>query len=201
MGYLLSLSGLDGSGKTTQAEHISDILKKQGLNVEVIHFKTVEPKRYLPRIKNRLQQYIAGHCIESKEETHQICCAYLFCEKVMDKVWPSLCKNDLTILDRYRDSALCYHYLQGGIYPSVQQIYNSVTSPNKNIFLDLSPEDCFRRIQSRESLSPFETPNYLEKAYAYYQSNRERFIWINAAQAPETITWMILSEIGRLPIL
>lgn len=196
MGYLLALSGLDGSGKTTQAEHISSILKGYGLKVEVLHFKNVESKKYLPNIKRRLEQYIVDHHIEDKKEVHQICCSFLFNEKIIDKVLPSLELNNFIILDRYRDSALCYHYLlDDRIYPHVQTIYDEMICPDLNFFLDLSPDECYKRVKPRENLSPFETPEYLRQAYDYYQSTRDKFIWIKGTQSIDDISRTILEEI------
>lgn len=197
MGYLLSLSGLDGSGKTTQAHKISSVFKEKGLNVEVIHLKNLAPEQYLLQIKEDLKFYTRKYRIHSKEEAYQICCAFLFCAKVEDVVLPSLEINDLTILDRYRESALCAHHLISKIYSSAQKIYDSSINPDCNVFLDSLPSECYKRIQSRDEMSPFETPDYLEKAYSYYNSIKDRFTWINASQSPEQITQKIVLEMAK----
>lgn len=194
-GYLIALSGLDGSGKSTQAENLKMVLEERGYSVNVIHLKTVESKKYLVNVKKRLDVYSFTHKLASKEEKHQVCCAFLYCEKVNDIVGESLFAYDYTILDRYRDSALCNHYMLGKIYPSVQQIYDSLLAPYINVFLDYPPVECYFRLQQRTELSPFETPEYLDKAYKYYYANKEKFLWIDARKESKMITDEIMSAI------
>lgn len=196
-GYLIALSGLDGSGKSTQAENMKLILEEKRYSVNVIHLKTIESKKYLLNVKKRFDDYFLMHNVDSREEKHQICSAFLYCEKVNDIVGGSISTYDYTILDRYRESALCNHYMLGKIFPSVQQIYDSLPDPHINVFLDFPPGECYLRLQQRTVLSPFETPKYLDIAYKYYYVNKEKFLWIDARKDSKMITNEIISAICK----
>ncbi|WP_270564232.1 dTMP kinase [Clostridium beijerinckii] len=195
MGIFIALSGLDGSGKSTQAELLSDMCRVKGMNVNVLHLKTMKSDKYLLKIKRKLQQYIIQNNVEDTDELRNIGSALLFYEKVNDKVLSSLHSYDLTIIDRYCESALCYHYLEDGLYPSVQQIYDTLVKPDVNIFLDLPPNECYKRIANRKYWSLFETPEYLEKAYTFYQTIRGNFTWIDATKSIEDITKFLVSTL------
>lgn len=188
LGYLISLSGLDGSGKSTQALNIKKYLESKEFSANVIHLKTIPSKKYLAKVKKRFEDYILTHHIDGKEEAHQICCAFLYFEKVYDVVGQSLFTYDYTIMDRYRDSALCNQYLLDQVYQSTSDIYDLLIEPSINIFIDYPPKDCYTRLKKRKALSIFETPEYLKKAYGYYCQNKNRFIWIDGMQESKKVT-------------
>lgn len=192
MGVLLTLTGLDGSGKTTQAECLYNSCKKKGISANVIHLKVIESDRYLLKIKKKIRDYIVNENIDTNE-IFNIGSALLFQEKVNHEVMTSLSKYDLTILDRYCESALCYHYLRNGLYPSVERIYDSLVKPDINIFLDLVPMECYNRIIDRKVHSPYETPEYLEKAYSFYHRMKKNFVWIDAHESTESINQILYS--------
>lgn len=63
MGYFITLSGLDGSGKTTQCLKLKKKMINTGITVNVIHFKKVDSFPYLfiakkKRLNNLLFQKI-----------------------------------------------------------------------------------------------------------------------------------------------
>lgn len=192
MGVLLTLTGLDGSGKTTQAECLYQTCQKNGISANVIHLKVIESDQYLLKIKKKIREYMVNENIDTNE-VFNIGSALLFQEKVNHDVMTSLSKYDLTILDRYRESALCYHYLRNGLSPSVERIYDSLVKPDINIFLDLVPMECYRRIVNRKIHSPYETPEYLKKAYSFYQGMKKNFIWIDAHESTESINQTLYS--------
>lgn len=195
MGLLVALSGLDGSGKSTQCENICHACEKRGLSVDVIQMKMINSDKYLWKVKRRVKEFTTNKPIENSNELYNISSALLYKEMVLDKVLASLNSFELTILDRYIESALCYHYLKDGLYTSVENIYNELPPADINIFLDLPPNKCYERIMTRDILSPFETPEFLEKAYTFYQSKKNKFIWVDATRPVDDITQLLISTI------
>lgn len=195
MGIMIALSGLDGSGKSSQAERLSVVCKEKGLNVDIIQLKIVKSEKYLLEARKKMRQYRTKHQMDNNDELYNIGSALLFKEKVYDVVEKSINSYDVTILDRYRESGQCYHYINDGLFPSVRHIYDSLPKPDINIFFDLSPDVCYKRVILREIQSPFETLEYLQKAYEFYQSVRDRFLWVNATQSMDNITQLLLSEV------
>lgn len=110
----------------------------------------IPSKKYLIKVKKRFEKYILTHPIGNKEEVHHICCAFLYLEKVYDVVGQSLVEYDYTIMDRYRDSALCNQFLLDRVYQSASDIYESLIEPSINIFIDYPPKDCYTRLKKEK---------------------------------------------------
>lgn len=195
LGKLISLSGLDGSGKTTQAINLKKRLESEGASVNIIHLKKFDNTKYLLKSKDRYRKFIAINGAGCKEEEHQIGCALLYYEKVVDIVGESLKEYDYTILDRYIESAICRHYILEEVYASTVKIYNSLYKPDYNIFINVSPWKCFQRIKKRKEQSPYESLVFLKKAQEYYKKNKGSFIWLNGEQSSMQITEEILRHI------
>lgn len=198
MGLLLALSGLDGSGKTTQVIRLVEQCEKMGISVSSIQLKTVDSGKYIYIAKKKMQEYILCSKLENSRELYNIGSAYAYTEKVNDVVLTSMQTYDLTILDRYRESAMCFHYLRDTLYTSVLNIYDNLTVPDLNVYLDLPPIDCYYRVLQRGPQAPHETLEYLEKAYGFYSMMKERFTYIDASLKPEDITGIIWSKIESL---
>lgn len=198
MGLLLALTGLDGSGKTTQIERLVLECRKNGMSVASIQLKAVEFVEKNNIIKKKIQEYILCNKIENSREIYNVGVALAYEKKVNDIVVPSVDANDLTILDRYRKSAMCFHYLRNELFTSVINIYDNLISPDLNVFLDLSPMDCHNRIMKRETQTPYETLEYLERAYGFYSSMKSRFTYIDASLQFDEVTKVILSKIYNI---
>ena len=84
-----------------------------GITVNVIHFKKVDSFPYLFIAKKKAQQFIVSKNIKDIVKQRSILSAYIFCEKANDFISWSQKSFDLNIIDRYYESALCYHYLRG----------------------------------------------------------------------------------------
>ena len=155
MSKLICLSGLDGSGKTTQVELLKNHFQSYGLQVGELHLKYVEIS--MPRIKERGRKYIEEKKITDPDTVRNVFSAINFVEKVKFSILPSLNENDITIVNRYIDSAKCYHYLKNGLSDYVNDIYDTLPSPTFNLFIDVPPEACYARIESREIFNEFES--------------------------------------------
>ena len=195
MGIMVALSGLDGSGKTSQSNQLALMCREYGYSVNVIQLKNVKAIPYLYKVKRIMGQYRICHEM-SEDERYNLGCAFLFQEKVNDIVMNSVETHDVTILDRYIDSGKCYHYLKDGLYSSVRKIYEYLPQADVNAFLDLSPEACYARIKKREKQSVYESLVYLRKAYEFYNSEKDRFSWINAAKPIDEITHVLFSKVN-----
>lgn len=131
MGILVSLSGLDGSGKTTQGKKIMELCLNNGIKAHYVHLKTIDTKESYFNVIAEAKEYAKENGINvksDKEELRNVISAFLFVDKVKKEVTSALSIYDVVIVDRYLDSALCYHMLENGDYDSVVKIYERVTS-------------------------------------------------------------------------
>ncbi len=195
MGILFSLSGLDGSGKTTQGKLLYNRCKKEGINVYYIHLKTVNSFQNLSYVSSKIRKFIREHHIKNSDEIKNITSAFIFVNKVEMEITEACRKYDVTIVDRYRESAKYYHLMEGGLYSSILEIYGRIPDPDVNVFLDLRPERCYQRLIEREELTLYEKPDSLEKAYNFYKSMSKEFKWIDANRSKEIIAEELFSLI------
>lgn len=196
MGKLICLSGLDGSGKTTQSKLIAKYFQSKNKKVNMIHLKesVIMPEKLMESFR----QYIKSHSISDAKTIRNVLSAMLFVEKVNDVILPSLMKYDLTIVNRYIESALCYHFLKNGLTQYVTNIYNGLPIPDANFYIDVSPDICFQRIKSREKLNEFENIANLNKAYDFYTTCKDQFIWINGEEDMLNICSNIVKKIEEM---
>lgn len=183
MGILVSLSGLDGSGKTTQGKKIMELCVNNGIKAHYVHLKTIDTKESYFNVIAEAKEYAKENGINvksDKEELRNVISAFLFVDKVKKEVTSALSIYDVVIVDRYLDSALCYHMLENGDYDSVVKIYERVTRPDVNIFLNLSVDECCERVGKRQETTKYENKESFLKAYSFYTSRRDDFLWIEA---------------------
>lgn len=133
-GIFITLEGIDGSGKTTQAEKISQWLEKRTGN-KTIH--TAEP-------------YILREFILSNKNFSKMSDLLLFladrAEHVDKIILPELKQNHNVICERYNESTLAYQNFG-------HEIINACNFPEPNIkiFLDINPETAFSRVRERNN--------------------------------------------------
>lgn len=101
--YLLSFEGIEGSGKSTQIQMLTDKLKSQGK--EVTYLREPGGTQFGEKLRSAI--------LESKIELHPLAEAHLFASAraqiLFEKVIPTLEKeNQIIILDRYKDSSIAY---------------------------------------------------------------------------------------------
>lgn len=102
-GLFISLEGIDGAGKSTQARMLADIFRKAGIDVVSVREPGSTPlaERVRPII---LDPAMAG--LDSKAEL----LLYLACraQLIRDVIGPALERGDVVICDRYADSSVAY---------------------------------------------------------------------------------------------
>ncbi len=142
-GLLISLEGIDGCGKTTQAELLCGKLAQNGFD----YIQVREPggtvfgeqirqilldNRYSPLLRTEMLLYMAAR----SELTEQV-------------ILPALFAGKTVICDRFTDSTLAYQGYGGGTDLSLIRLLNyKVTGglvPHLTILLDLSLEEAARR--------------------------------------------------------
>ena len=175
---LITISGLDGSGKSTQIELIKEYLKSQ--NKRVFYFHAIEfglAKKISCLLDIRCP---IGHRMSKKEKSVTRANFFqIFLRKIFliidlwrfKKLYKKLEKNgfDYILSDRYfYDSIINIEYLSG--YPKIQPLASQRLNlrppvPNLAIYLQTDPE----MIMSRER-KPDQGIDYLEKKKKLYET-------------------------------
>ncbi|GAB3020879.1 dTMP kinase [Natronobiforma cellulositropha] len=179
---LITLEGLDGSGKTTVWESLHERYPDAVFTREPTHswygeavYRSIGDETADPLAE--LFLYTADHA-----------------DHLSRVVEPALERGDLVISDRYTDSRYAYQgaTLEGVLdepLAYVQEIHRPFTAvPDLTIYFDLDPE---RAAARAGSTNKFERAAYLTRVRENYERLRaadpERFVEVDATATPETV--------------
>lgn len=196
-GLFLTLEGLDGSGKTTQARLLAQFLEEKGIRVRL----TREPGEGLPEVRDLL---LKGEALSPEAE-------YLLfsadrAEHVRKVILPALEEGFWVVSDRYLDSSLAYQgYGQGLPFPWLKEVAKETTlglKPRLTFLLDLPPEEALGRISAPNRLERMGLPFFQRVRQGYLklaEVEPERFRVLDATRPVEEVQAAIRR--GLLPLL
>jgi dTMP kinase len=195
-GILIVFEGIDGAGKTTQAQLLYDELQRRGTDVLL----TKEPT-----------DSACGQRIKAlaKDERNMVSPDYeykLFLEDrklhVRDLIEPALARKRIIIMDRYYYSNIAY---QGalGLDTKAIKIDNEAFAPVPDlvIILDLPIEAGLQRIVRNRNEQPnlFEKEENLKKVKALFDQMRENHIThLNGSMEVETLHSTIMGLVEQV---
>ena len=170
-GYFITLEGIDGSGKTTQADMLKKKLKSLGKKVIL----TREPGgvRGAEEIRALLVQ---GSTDRWSSITETLLFFAARRHHLEQRILPALESGTIVICDRFSDSTMVY---QGGENPKIQELIGNLgklaigLEPNLTLIIDVDPVKSLNRGLERKSIeSRFEMfgLEFQEKAKLKYQS-------------------------------
>lgn len=144
-GMLIAIEGMDGSGKTTQAQEIVKELKKKKIKAIYTKEPTDEPTGKM------IRQILSGEL-----KVPPLSLQYLFCadrgvhQVELEKL---LKKGYVIVTDRYFWSAVAYGISDLDGKPdyymaafSILSMYNQFLSPDYTFYLDVGVDEAYKRI-------------------------------------------------------
>jgi dTMP kinase len=164
-GLLITIEGIDGSGKSTQVELLVSHLRKCGL--DVVQLREPTDSKWGKEIKKLAK---SGRTVSPKQECE------LFLkdrnEDVKKNILPALKKGKLIVMDRYYYSTMAY---QGALGLNIEAIREAnmefAPVPDLVVIIDIKPESGLSRISDKrsEGLDHFESLEYLKKVRENFQ--------------------------------
>ena len=146
-GVLITLEGVEGSGKTTQARHLAAFLEGRGRRVRL----TREP--------DGTALGVAVRALFDAEAARPAPLAEMFLflaarqQHVAQVIRPTLERGEVVISDRYADATVAYQGYGRGVDPQTIRELNLIATggvlPDLTLVLDLSPAIGIRRIAGR----------------------------------------------------
>ena len=202
-GRFIVLEGIDGSGKSTQAEILAARLKKQGAHA----YLTREPSDGV--IGKLLRRALSGELQMSEQVM-----AALFAADRLEHLTNAqtgvlrYLKNDTQVIcDRYYLSTYAYQSVAVDLDWTMELNKQAalMAKPDVHIFLDIAVDTALARIaRNREHMDIYETKERLEETRTRYLEvieklkDTENIVIINAEQSPEEIARDIWESVKYL---
>ena len=190
-GVLIVFEGIDGAGKSTQAEILLDRLKARGY--DVAYFREPSESKWGREIKKRA---LFADSLSPEEELE------LFQkdrrENVERNLKPALEEKKIVILDRYYYSTIAYQGAKGIDHEMIKKANEEfVVKPDLVFILDIDAKRGLERIQNRKKKDKlFEREDYLVKVREIFCSfEGENIIHIDALKPREEISKKIEESI------
>ncbi len=190
------IEGLDGAGKSTQADMLVERLKKSSF--DAIKLKEPTNGRWGTEIR-RIAEEGREHLTPDEEV------ALFIKDREEDSklnIIPALSAGKTVVMDRYINSNAAY---QGalGLDPAVIFEKNrGFPQPDAVFFLELTPEEGLRRVNQRGAANAgFEKIEYLRRVHDLFngaEGGFKKMIRIDALQPPEKIAELIWQNVAPL---
>ncbi len=204
-GLFITFEGGEGSGKTTIAKKVKEILEQEGYKVTL----TREPGGV--EIAEKIRDII--HDIKytnMDKKTEALLYAASRRQHLVEKVLPALDQGQIVICDRFVDSSMVYQGIGRGI--GVDEVYEmnlfatENILPQRTIFFDVLPEIGLQRVYSNKDREinrlDLENIEFHQKVYQGYLSIcdkfPERIVKIDASQDIDSVLSQALSMIREL---
>jgi dTMP kinase len=183
-GTLIVFEGIDGSGKSTQAEIL--LKRLQAEDFDVVYFREPSKGKWGRKIKKKA---LHPDSISPEEELG------LFLkdrrENVEKNLKPALQKKRVVILDRYYYSTIAYQGAKGIDEKLIRTMNEEfVVEPDLVFIFDIDPQKGLERIENRKKKDRlFEREDYLVKVREIFRSFKgEKFIHIDALKSKKEIS-------------
>jgi dTMP kinase len=209
-GLLITLEGIDGSGKSTAAKAMCSGLKE--LMPERMIVLTAEPTT---GEAGKILRKELSSCSEDQDETSTVRRMrelFLFmadhADHLAKTVIPALEAGAIVISDRYADSTAAYQgvTLRGIVPDSVQWIrsiyhpWNVI--PDKTLLFVLNPTEALERLGARSAREKFERNDFLKEVDMNFRLlaslEPERFVQIDAEKGEEVVARSALRAVMDL---
>tara|TARA_B100000963_G_scaffold37910_1_gene28284 strand:- start:339 stop:965 length:627 start_codon:yes stop_codon:yes gene_type:complete len=149
-GFFISFEGIDGSGKSTQIQHLAKYLETLGFDVII----TREPGGSIggEEIRNLLLQ---GEVDRWSAETEILLFTAARRDHLERIIAPALEDGKIVICDRFTDSTRMYQGMRGPSLRNLVELLNEKIikwDPDLTIIIDINPETSLKRAKSRKTV-------------------------------------------------
>jgi dTMP kinase len=202
LGLFITLEGVEGSGKTTQAATLAEVLRSEGRIVSVTH----EPGG--TRAGEAIRKIFLDPEVSLDVASELLLVLADRAQHVREKLRPGVEAGEIVISDRYSDSTVAYQgYGRGFDLPLLLQLNHLATGgmlPDLTIVLDCPAEVGLARTRERVKGRPHKFDRFESEMVDFHRRVRDGFLAIAKAepdrvkiidsqQSYETVTAQILA--------
>ena len=167
---IFAFEGINGAGKTTQAQLLEQHLNQAGYPVCACKEPGDTP------LGAAIRATLANL---EEDEIEPTAAVLLFSaarrQLTTEKILPAVAKGEIIVMDRYRKSTLAYQGHGQGVLESARLV-ERVTfegrphlEPTLNLLLDLDPKEAISRVQERTEIMGIHQSRFEEKNMDFYQ--------------------------------
>jgi dTMP kinase len=171
-GLFITFEGIEGSGKTTQAERLRDYVRNRGYPVVL----TREPGG--TEIAEKIRKIILD---KNNMEMLPLTELFLYLasrvQHTQRVIKPALLEGKIVISDRYSDATTAYQGygrgIQRKVIKDISQVVTGGLVPNLTFLIDIAPEIGFKRMRREDRLEQEGNEFYNRVRAGYLQIARE----------------------------
>ena len=201
-GLFISFEGIDGCGKSTQADLLKSHLESKGETVVLIR----EPGGSI--ISEQIREILLNPANDTMDaSTEAILLAASRSQLTREVIIPALENGHVVICDRYADSTLAYQGYGRGIKLEWLEKLNAFATagvkPDITLLVDLSVDEALRRMESKSfDRIEMEGVEFLERVRSGYlemaESYCERYFMLNGIHTIEEMSKMIINKVEEI---
>jgi dTMP kinase len=190
----IALVGIDGSGKTTQAHRIADLLAAAG--IPAAYRQNAGGRHWFGRLAHRIGVRDGERLLgDSGMMVVELGLRWLAIARARTLTF---LHRDVSVMDRYavcQYASIRAHHGGGGWERTARALYRVFPAPDVTFYLAVDPEVAYERIRLRGIDQ--ETLEYLQEADAAYRSLPEfpSFVVVDANGSPDTVTATLLAHL------
>jgi dTMP kinase len=186
-GILITIEGIEGSGKSTQIQYLGHKLRDFSLPVIISR----EPGGTVLGQELRKLLLVPHSSGNRWCATAELLLFYADrAQHLKQVVQPALDAGHVVLLDRFEDSTRAYQGAQGVSEEMLDQLESVVLGPLKptlTVILDMNPEEALQRVfQRNKAVSDFTETRFDQETLAFHKKVRSQFIKI-AQKEPKRV--------------
>ncbi len=174
---LITVEGLDGSGKTTLAAGLAE-----RLGATLLREPGGEP------LAERIRELVKSGDFDPHAEALLFAAARA--QLVATEIAPRLARNETLVIDRFVDSSLAYQGAARGLGIETVRAMNAFAPlPDRTLLLRIDPAQALARVSGRGKADRFEDLPFLTRVAAAYDelSTDPRWRALDALERPEVL--------------
>ena len=184
-GLFITLEGVEGSGKTTQAAILGDWLRKDGRRAMVTH----EPGG--TRAGETIRAIFLDPAVSLDVAAELLLVLADRAQHVREKLRPAIAAGEVVISDRYSDSTTAYQGYGRGfdlkLLGELNRLASDAMSPDLTIVLDLPIETGLERTRARAKGTGRGSDRFEGERAEFHRKVRDGFLAIAAAEPARVI--------------
>lgn len=184
-GLLITLEGIDGTGKSTQHRLLAHYLQECGYKVVA----TREPGG--TRVGEQIRDILLASKTEKLAPLAELSLMYAArAQHLEEVVRPALARREIVVSDRFNDASMAYQgygrRLGLATVRGIDQIVCGATQPDLTMLLDLSPHRALARARRREAKQKSKHGRFEVQGLGFHERVRHGYLSI-ARQDPERV--------------